>query len=84
MEERHLLRQPLTVAELRALARKAGGAGQLVAPRRRAEAAGLSGEALIAWLAGDGARLRRPIIEVGDAVTLGFTGETRTALEELL
>ena len=47
------------------MAKKAGGAEQLVAPKRRAEAEGLSGEKLIAWLAGDGARVRRPIVEVG-------------------
>lgn len=84
MRERHLLREPLSAVELKALARKVGGPEQLVAPRRRAEAAGLSGDALLAWLAADGARLRRPIVEVGDTVMLGFTEETRRALEELL
>ncbi len=84
VEERNLIKEPLTAAELRALAKKAGGASELVAPKRRAEAEGLSGEKLIAWLAADGGRVRRPIIEVGGELTLGFTEETRQRLSELL
>ena len=84
VEERNLLREPLSVSELRALAKKAGGAEQLVAPKRRAEAAGLSGDKLLAWLAEDGGRVRRPIIEAGGTLTLGFTDQTRRALEEAL
>jgi arsenate reductase-like glutaredoxin family protein len=84
VEERNLIKQPLSAAELRALAKKAGGAEQLVAPKRRAEAEGLSGEKLIAWLAEDGGRVRRPIIEVGGAVTLGFAAEAQEKLTKLL
>lgn len=56
----------------------------MVAPKRRAEAEGLSGDKLIAWLAEDGGRVRRPIIEVGDELTLGFAEDARKKLEELL
>ena len=84
MEERNLIREPLSAAELTALAAKAGGPENLVAPKRRAEAAGLGGKALIAWLAEDGGRVRRPIIEAGGKLTLGFTEETRQTLEEAL
>src|SRR5438105_14780907 len=84
VEERNLIKQPLSVAELRALAKKAGGAEQLVAPKRRAEAEGLSGEKLLAWLAEDGGRVRRPIVEVGRTLTLGFTDQARQALEDAL
>ena len=84
VEERNLIKQPLSAAELRALAKRVGGAEQLVAPKRRAEAEGLSGEKLIAWLADDGGRVRRPIIEVGGVVTLGFAAEAQEKLEELL
>ena len=38
VEERNLIKQPLTASELRALSARAGGAEQLVAPKRRAEA----------------------------------------------
>jgi arsenate reductase-like glutaredoxin family protein len=69
---------------LRALAKKAGGVEQLVAPKRRAEAEGISGDKLIEWLAEDGARVRRPIIEVGNEITLGFAEDARQKLEELL
>src|SRR5207237_8399220 len=72
IEERNLIKQPLTADELRALAKKAGGAEQLIAPKRRAEAEGLSGEKLIAWLAEDGARVRRPIIEAGGEASRGI------------
>jgi arsenate reductase-like glutaredoxin family protein len=84
IEERNLIKQPLSAAELRALAKKAGGAQQLVAPKRRSEAEGLEGEKLLAWLAGDGARVRRPIIEVGGKLVLGFAADARITLEGYL
>jgi arsenate reductase-like glutaredoxin family protein len=82
--ERNLVKEPLTAAELRALAKKAGGAEELIAPKRRKEAAGLSGDALLQWLSEDGGRVRRPIIESGATLTLGFTEETRRKLDETL
>ncbi len=84
VQERNLIQEPLTAAELRALAKKAGGAEQLVAPKRRKEAEGLSGEKLIAWLAEDGGRVRRPIIEVGGELTLGFAADAQEKLSRLL
>src|SRR3954469_8361666 len=84
VEERNLIKQPLSAAELRALAKKAGGVEQLVAPKRRAEAEGLAGEKLIAWLAGDGARVPRPLIEVGGELTLGFASDAQEKLDRLL
>jgi arsenate reductase-like glutaredoxin family protein len=84
VEERNLIKQPLTADELRALAKKAGGADQLIAPKRRAEAEGLSGEKLIAWLAEDGARVRRPIIEADGELTLGFAADAQEKLQHLL
>lgn len=74
----------MTEQELRSLAKKAGGAENLVAPKRRKEAEGLEGEALIAWLAEDGARVRRPLIEVGGQVTLGFAADAQEKLRALL
>src|SRR2546421_11579337 len=84
VEERNLIKQPLSAAELRALAKKAGGAEQLVAPKRRAEAEGLSAEKLIAWLAEDGARGRRPIIAPGVRPTRRLAPEQQTKLQALL
>lgn len=57
-----------------------GGPKELVAPKRRAEAEGLDGEKLIAWLAADGARVRRPIVVVGKKVTVGFTAAAQDQL----
>ena len=82
--ERHLIKEPLTAAELKKLAKRAGGPEALVAPKRRAEAEGLSGDRLIAWLAEDGGRVRRPIIDLGGELFLGFAGPTREALEKAL
>lgn len=84
VKERNLIKEPLGVDELTALAAKAGGAENLVAPKRRAEAEGLSGKKLIAWLAADGGRVRRSIIVAGGKLTLGFTEETRRILDEAL
>jgi arsenate reductase-like glutaredoxin family protein len=84
VKERNLIKQPLTTAELKALARRAGGPQELVAPKRRAEAEGLSGDKLIAWLAADGGRVRRPIIDLGGDVHLGFAADVREKLERKL
>ena len=84
VEERNLIKEPLTADELRTLAKKAGGVEQLVAPKRRAEAEGLAGEKLIAWLAQDGARVRRPLIEIGGELTLGFAADAQEKLGKLL
>lgn len=72
------------MAELRALAAKVGGVENLVAPKRRSQAEGLAGEALLTWLAEDGARVRRPIIEVDGKVTLGFAADAQQTLRTLL
>ena len=81
---RNVIKEPLSADEIRKLAKRAGGPKLLVAPKRRSEAEALDGEELIEWLAADGARLRRPIIETGKGLTLGFTAESRQALELLL
>jgi arsenate reductase-like glutaredoxin family protein len=81
---RNLIKEPLTVDELRRLASRVGGAEHLVAPKRRAEADGLSGEKLLRWLAEDGARVRRPIVVTGKKATVGFTDSVRADLEKEL
>ena len=65
---RNLIKEPLTGDELRKLAAQVGG------PE------GLDGEKLIAWLAADGARVRRPIVVVGKKVTLGFNAAAQEQL----
>lgn len=77
---RNLIKQPLTAAEIRELAARVGGAENLIAPKRRAEAEGLSGEKLVAWLAADGGRIRRPIIVKAAKILLGFAKDTQEAL----
>ena len=55
-----------------------------MAPKRRAEADGLDGEKLIAWLAADGARVRRPIVVTGKKITLGFNAAAQDELKKAL
>jgi arsenate reductase-like glutaredoxin family protein len=83
-ELRNLIKDPLSADELRTLASRVGGADHLIAPKRRAEAEGLSGEKLLKWLAEDGARVRRPIVVAGKTITLGFTDEARKELQDAL
>jgi arsenate reductase-like glutaredoxin family protein len=83
-EVRHLIKEPLTADELRLLASRVGGVENLIAPKRRAEAEGLKGEKLLNWLAGDGARVRRPIVVAGKTITLGFTDAARAELGKAL
>ena len=81
---RHLIKEPLTAAELQRLGKLAGGLRLLVAPKRRAEGDAVPDAKLAAWLAEDGGRVRRPIIETDGAVTLGFAADARAKLEGLL
>jgi arsenate reductase-like glutaredoxin family protein len=81
---RNLVKEPLTATEIEALAKKVGGVENLVAPKRRAEAEGLSGKTLVAWLAADGGRLRRPIIVTPRGTTVGFAADAKGRLAELL
>jgi arsenate reductase-like glutaredoxin family protein len=83
-ELRNLIKEPLSADELRVLASRVGGADHLVAPKRRAEAEGLTGEKLLNWLAEDGARVRRPIVVAGKTITLGFTDSAREELTKAL
>ncbi|MFN2610384.1 MAG: arsenate reductase family protein [Actinomycetota bacterium] len=62
------------------LAKRAGGASQLVAPTKRAEVEGMTEAAIIAYLIEDPRHLRRPIIDLGGKVLLGFTKKTKEAL----
>lgn len=80
MTERNLFKDPLTQAEIAALAKKAGGAVHLVAPTRRNEVAGMTAQQIVAYLAEDPKRFRRPIIDTGAALHLGFTKAVREAL----
>ncbi len=82
--QRDLIKEPLTKDELRALGERAGGLDKLVAPKRRADAEGKSGEALLAWLAADGKHVRRPIVEINGILTLGFARDAQDELAKLL
>ncbi|HVL89450.1 MAG TPA: ArsC/Spx/MgsR family protein [Actinomycetota bacterium] len=72
----------MTEHEIAALAKRAGGASTLVAPTRRAEVEGMTDAQIVAYLVQDPKRLRRPIIDTGDAIHLGFSKAVREALAE--
>jgi arsenate reductase-like glutaredoxin family protein len=81
---RHLIKDPLSRAEIVALVELVGDASALIAPKRRAEAEGLTGKPLLEWLAADGGHVRRPIVVIGKRVTLGFNAEAQAALAKLV
>ncbi|GAC1412812.1 MAG: hypothetical protein NVSMB57_08300 [Actinomycetota bacterium] len=70
----------MTAREIAALAKRCGGPVNLVAPTRRGEVEGMSDRSIIEYLAEDPKRLRRPIIDTGTALHLGFTKPVRDAL----
>ena len=81
-ELRDLIKQPLTQPEIEKLAKRVGGARALVAPKRKKEAEEVPDAQLAAWLAEDGSRVRRPIIDTGKRVTLGFAADARKAVAD--
>ncbi len=79
---RELPKRPLSEAEVRALGARHGGVRELVAPKRKAELAGLAEEELVRHLAATPGHVRRPLIDTGKQLTAGFTAEVRAALEK--
>ena len=78
--ERNLLKEPLSVAELEVLARRVGGIRELVKPTARAEVEALGDADIGRFLAENPNSVRRPIIDTGGVVTLGFTPTVREQL----
>ncbi|MFP5225847.1 MAG: arsenate reductase family protein [Actinomycetota bacterium] len=81
MSERNLIKEPLSVAEIKAMGNRVGGVVELVGPTKRREVEGMSDSQIIAWLREDPKRFRRPLIDLGDDVLLGFNAAVRTELE---
>jgi arsenate reductase (glutaredoxin) len=84
---RDLFKQPLTVAEIRALAAHAPGGVRSLLSTRTAQykALGLdtkpvSDEALIALMAKEPRLLRRPLTQAGTRLVIGFDGPALEAL----
>jgi arsenate reductase-like glutaredoxin family protein len=51
-----------------------------VKPTAREQVTGMTDAQVVAWLAHDPKRLRRPIIDTGSSIHLGFTKKVRDAL----
>ena len=75
-----MTREPLTAAELKALASRLGGMRELVGPKRRKETADLTDAQLLAHLVKNPAHLRRPLIDTGKLLLAGFKADARAAL----
>ena len=74
------MKQPLTEAELAALVMRVGDAMELVKPLNKKEAEGMSEKEILRYLAANPNSVRRPIIDTGKVLTLGFTPEARAKL----
>jgi arsenate reductase-like glutaredoxin family protein len=83
-ELRHLLKEPLTSAELKQIASRVGGIRELVKPLNRSETEKLSDAELVEHLAKNPNHVRRPIIDSGGEILLGFAAPQKTKLSELL
>lgn len=69
--------------ELRALSSRIGDARELVKPLNKKEVEGFSEEEILRYLAANPNSVRRPIIDTGERITLGFTPAVRTQLEAI-
>jgi arsenate reductase-like glutaredoxin family protein len=78
--EREILKEPLREDEVRALAKRVPHVRDLVRPMRAKETAHLSDAELIPHLAKNPGDLRRPIIDTGSALYLGFDLKVQEAL----
>jgi arsenate reductase-like glutaredoxin family protein len=78
---RELVKQPLTEAEVHALAARLGGVRELIAPKRRKELEGLGDAQLARHLSENPNHVRRPLVDTGQKLTAGFTADVRAALE---
>jgi len=54
---------------------------ELVKPTARAEVEGMTASQIVEWLAEDPKRFRRPIIDTGTDLYLGFSKQVRDALD---
>lgn len=80
VEVRNLFRERLTVDEILSLGSRVGGVRELVAPTKRTEVASLTDAQMAVRLADEPRLLRRPIIDTGGNIYLGFTKAVREAL----
>jgi arsenate reductase-like glutaredoxin family protein len=85
VQVRDLIKQPLSAGELRALASRAeGGIRALVKPNNQKDIEGLSDAQVLRFLADNPNAVRRPIVDTGTRLTLGFRPDVRKALDEEL
>ena len=77
------MKEPLSEAEVKALAKRLGGIRELVAPKRREEVASMSDAQLVKHLAENPNYLRRPLIDTGKDLVAGFTAESRERLSKI-
>lgn len=68
------------MAELKALAKRVGDANELVKPINKKDVEGMSDAQVLSYLAENPNSVRRPIVDTGGVLTLGFTPKVREQL----
>ena len=77
---RDLLKEPLTLEELTALGKRVDDVRDLVKPLNKSDVEGMSDKDVLRYLAKNPNSVRRPIIDTGKILTLGFTPAAREQL----
>lgn len=79
--QRNIFRDRLTEEEIVELGERAGGVASLVPAKQRNEVEGMSPEEITRYLAEDPSRIKRPIIDTGHHVYIGFNETVQQQLE---
>jgi arsenate reductase-like glutaredoxin family protein len=69
---------------LRGLGKRAGGMHELVKPNNKKDAEGMSDAEVVQFLVENPNAVRRPIVDTGGVLTLGFAPKVRAQLDEAL
>ncbi|HEX2258660.1 MAG TPA: ArsC/Spx/MgsR family protein [Actinomycetota bacterium] len=79
--QRNIFKDRLTEKEIVELGERAGGVASLVPRKQRDEVEGMSEEEITRYLAEDPSRIKRPIIDTGEHVYIGFSQTVQQQLE---
>lgn len=75
-----MIKQPLSLAELKALGKRVEDVRDLVKPINKKDVEGMSDAKVLDYLAANPNSVRRPIVDTGGSLTLGFTPKVREQL----
>lgn len=75
------MKQPLSAAELGALAKRLSGIRELVKPINQKEVEGMKDKEILHYLVEHPNSVRRPIFDFGKTLVLGFRADAKKQLE---